>query len=166
MENRRATAPGNVDVCDAAQKKLIAKYQAMDADALTKLIDGKEKELADAETKFSEEVEKLQKTYEKHLPADHLSKSRFLKWMIGNPLSGNKDYRGCARKRDLGGAGSPESREATGAMVGRGTEPPDEQPPVGSEHVGSLQGGLPRERPGILSKKAMSAAWLEFVAIR
>ena len=31
----------------------------------SKLIDGKEKELADAETKFSEEVEKLQKTYEK-----------------------------------------------------------------------------------------------------
>ena len=58
-------SPGNIDVCDAAQKKLIAKYQAMDADALTKLIDGKEKELADAETKFSEEVEKLQKTYEK-----------------------------------------------------------------------------------------------------
>ena len=58
-------SPGNIDVCDAAQKKLIAKYQAMDADALTKLIDGKEKELADAETRFSEEVEKLQKTYEK-----------------------------------------------------------------------------------------------------
>ena len=58
-------SPGNIDVCDATQKKLIAKYQAMDADALTKLIDGKEKELADAEKTFSEEVEKLQKTYEK-----------------------------------------------------------------------------------------------------
>ena len=108
----------------------------------------------------------VQKRCEKHHPADHLSKLHFLKWKIGNPLSGNKDYRGCVRKRDLGGAGSSDSREATGTMVGRGTEPPDEQPIVGSQHVGSLQGGLPHEHHGILSKMAMSAAWLEFVTIR
>ena len=58
-------SPGNIDVCDDAQKKLIAKYQAMDADALTKLIDGKEKELADAEKAFSDAVSELQATYEK-----------------------------------------------------------------------------------------------------
>ena len=39
----------------------------MDADALTKLIDGKEKELADAETKFGEEVEKLFQEEAAHL---------------------------------------------------------------------------------------------------
>ena len=44
---------------------MIAKYQAMDADALAKLIDGKEKELADAETKFKDAVSELQATYEK-----------------------------------------------------------------------------------------------------
>ena len=37
----------------------------MDADALTKLIDGKEKELADAEKAFSDAVSELQATYEK-----------------------------------------------------------------------------------------------------
>ena len=58
-------SPGNIDVCDDAQRKLIAKYQAMDADALTKLIDGKEKELADAEKAFSDAVSELQATYEK-----------------------------------------------------------------------------------------------------
>ena len=58
-------SPGNIDVCDDAQKKLIAQYQALDADALTKLIDGKEKELADAEKAFSDAVSELQATYEK-----------------------------------------------------------------------------------------------------
>ena len=37
----------------------------MDADALTKLIDGKEKELADAEKAFSDTISELQATYEK-----------------------------------------------------------------------------------------------------
>ena len=83
------------------------------------------------------------------------------------------------RKHDPGGAGSPNSREATGTATGRETEPPNVQAieavagsvvesgeAIGeSQHVGPLQGGLPRGHAEILPKEAMSAALLEFVAI-
>ena len=104
----------------------------------------------------------------------------FFKWETGNPLSGNKDYGGCVRKRDLGGADSSNSREATGAIIGRKTEPPHGQATgavagsafesgeaiEGSRNVGPLQGGLRRRRHEIKSHTAISAAWLESVANR
>ena len=84
------------------------------------------------------------------------------------------------RKHDPGGAGSPNSREATGTAIGRETEPPNEQAIEavagsvtesgeaigGSQHVGPWQGELLRGHTEILSKGAMSAALLDFVAIR
>ena len=86
----------------------------------------------------------------------------------------------CVRGRGPGAAGSPISRGATGTAIGRESEPPNERAieavaglPVeseeaigGSQHVGQLQCGLLRGHTEVLSKEAMSAAWLEFVAIR
>ena len=83
-------------------------------------------------------------------------------------------------EHDPGGAGSPKSRDATATVIGRETEPPNEQAIEavagsavesgeaigGSQHVGPLQGGLPRGHAEIVSKEATSAALLEFVAIR
>jgi len=57
-------SPANIDLCDASQKALIEKYQAMSAAELSEAIKGKEKEQEDAEALFKSEVEKLQKTYE------------------------------------------------------------------------------------------------------
>ena len=72
------------------------------------------------------------------------------------------------------------NRGATGTAVGRESEPPNERALEavaglaveseeaigGSQHVGQLQCGLLRGHTEVLSKEAMSAAWLEFVAIR
>ena len=84
------------------------------------------------------------------------------------------------RERDPGAAGSPNSGEATGTAIGREREPPNERAIEavaglavesgeaigGSQHVGPLQGGLPRGHTEVLPKEAMGAALLEFVAIR
>ena len=86
----------------------------------------------------------------------------------------------CVRERDPGAAGSPISRGATGTAIGRESEPPNEraigavaelvveseEAIGGSQRVGPLQGGLPRGHTEVLPKEAMSAALLEFVAIR
>jgi len=58
-------SPTNIDLCDAAQKAEIEKFQAMSTDELTASIAAKDKEGEDAEALFKSEVEKLQKTYEK-----------------------------------------------------------------------------------------------------
>lgn len=69
-------SPTNIGVCDKAQAKLIAKYQAMKAEALTKLIEGKEAELEKSEKGFKEGVEKLQATYEKLQKKNEETKTR------------------------------------------------------------------------------------------
>jgi len=57
--------PSNLDLCDAEQKQKIEEALALsDADLETKITDG-EKSLADAESNFKSEVEKLQATYER-----------------------------------------------------------------------------------------------------
>jgi len=57
--------PANLDLCDADQKKTVEEALALsDADLDQKITDG-EKSLADAESNFKSEVEKLQATYEK-----------------------------------------------------------------------------------------------------
>jgi len=63
-------SPANIELCDAAMKKTIGEYQAMDMSKLGDLIDGKESELKDAESEFESEVEKLQEKY------DELSKAK------------------------------------------------------------------------------------------
>ena len=84
------------------------------------------------------------------------------------------------RERDPGAAGSPNSGEATGTAIGRESEPPNGRAIEavagltvesgeaigGSQRVGPLQGGLPRGHTAVMPKEAMSAALLEFVAIR
>lgn len=69
-------SPTNIGVCDKAQAKLIAKYQAMKAEVLTKLIEGKEAELEKLEKGFKEGVEKLQATYEKLQKENEETKTR------------------------------------------------------------------------------------------
>jgi hypothetical protein len=56
-------SPKNIDLCDDEKKAEIEKFQAMSADDLDSAISGKEKELADADKLFEDEVEKLQKKY-------------------------------------------------------------------------------------------------------
>lgn len=58
-------SPANIDLCDDEQKASIEKFQAMSSFDLGKLVAEKEKEIADAETHFKEEVGKLQAAYEK-----------------------------------------------------------------------------------------------------
>jgi len=56
-------SPKNIDLCDDEKKAEIEKFQAMSADDLDSAISDKEKELADADKLFEDEVEKLQKKY-------------------------------------------------------------------------------------------------------
>ena len=56
--------PANLDLCDAEQKSSIETALALSTEEIdTKIADG-EKAMADAETTFTAEVEKLQKRYE------------------------------------------------------------------------------------------------------
>lgn len=58
-------SPSNIDLCDDEEKAEIEKVQALtDEEIATAIADG-DKQAADAETFFSAEVEKLQKTYQK-----------------------------------------------------------------------------------------------------
>jgi len=57
-------SPTNIDLCDAEKKAEIEKFMALDDAALDALIEGKDKESADAEKEFEEAVKKLQETYE------------------------------------------------------------------------------------------------------
>jgi len=57
-------SPANIDLCDDDKKAEIKKLQEMPAADLDKEITEKENLLADAESNFKTEVEKLQKAYE------------------------------------------------------------------------------------------------------
>ena len=57
-------SPTNIDLCEPEKKAEIEKFQAMSAADLDAAIGEKEKELEAAETKFKEEVAKLQETYQ------------------------------------------------------------------------------------------------------
>ena len=57
-------SPTNIDLCEPEKKAEIEKFQAMSAADLDAAIAEKEKELEAAETKFKEEVAKLQETYQ------------------------------------------------------------------------------------------------------
>merc|ERR1712023_433919 len=55
--------PNNLDLCDDAKKKQIEELQALDPAELDKKIKAEEQKQKDAEKKFEEEVDKLQKRY-------------------------------------------------------------------------------------------------------
>jgi len=55
----------NIDLCDEEKKAEIKKFQDMPADELKAAILAQEKKLADAESNFKDEVQKLQDTYQK-----------------------------------------------------------------------------------------------------
>jgi hypothetical protein len=57
-------SPSNMDLCDAEGKAAIEKVQAMSADDLATAIAEGDKKIADAETLFKSEVEKLQASYQ------------------------------------------------------------------------------------------------------
>merc|ERR1719498_2044732 len=57
-------SPANIDLCDDAKKKEIADFQAMSADDLAAKIEEKKAEIKTAEETFTEEVKKLQDTYQ------------------------------------------------------------------------------------------------------
>jgi len=56
--------PTNLDLCSDEQKETIAAYQAQDISELKAEIAAKEKEVADAEQYFKDEVQKLQNKYQ------------------------------------------------------------------------------------------------------
>merc|ERR1712094_141075 len=56
--------PQNIDLCDEEKKAQIEKLQTMPPSELTELIEGKEKEIKDAEAHFGTELQKLQAKYE------------------------------------------------------------------------------------------------------
>jgi hypothetical protein len=56
--------PANIDLCSDEQKEAIAAYQAKDISELKDEIAAKEKEVADAEKFFKDEVQKLQNKYQ------------------------------------------------------------------------------------------------------
>ncbi|CAB9510660.1 disulfide-isomerase-like protein EhSep2 [Seminavis robusta] len=57
-------SPANLDLCDDDKKAEIKKFMDMSDDDLDKLVEGKEKEMADAEAEFKTFVEGLQETYQ------------------------------------------------------------------------------------------------------
>jgi hypothetical protein len=56
--------PANIDLCDDEKKSTIEKFLAMDKTELDTLIEGKDKEVEEAEAAFKEGVEGLQKKYQ------------------------------------------------------------------------------------------------------
>lgn len=62
-------SPTNVDLCDEGKKKQIEEFMAMSESDMNTKIEEYEKELAEAESTFKAEVQKLQETYQK-LSAD------------------------------------------------------------------------------------------------
>jgi hypothetical protein len=62
-------SPANIDLCDEAGKAEIVKVQEMSAEELAAKIAEGDKKMADAESTFSSEVEKLQASYQQ-LQAD------------------------------------------------------------------------------------------------
>lgn len=58
-------SPSNLDLCDDDQKAEIVKVQAMSAEEIDAAIESADKKAADAETTFSEALEKLQADYKK-----------------------------------------------------------------------------------------------------
>jgi len=62
-------SPANIDLCDDEKKAEINKFMEMDADALDKMIEEKEKLLDEAEETFKTEVQKLQDTYQELMSA-------------------------------------------------------------------------------------------------
>lgn len=56
--------PTNLDLCSDEQKETIAAYQAQDITELKAEIAAKEKQVADAEQYFKDEVQKLQNKYQ------------------------------------------------------------------------------------------------------
>merc|ERR1712130_436388 len=57
-------SPANIDLCDDDKKKEIAEFQAMSDEDLTAKIEEKKAEMKAAEDSFTEEVKKLQDTYQ------------------------------------------------------------------------------------------------------
>merc|ERR1711907_391208 len=57
-------SPANIDLCDDEKKKEIAEFQAMSAEDLSAKIEEKKAEIKTAEETFTEEVKKLQETYQ------------------------------------------------------------------------------------------------------
>ncbi|CAB9531436.1 disulfide-isomerase-like protein EhSep2 [Seminavis robusta] len=57
-------SPANLDLCDDDKKAEIKKFMDMSDDDLDKLVEGKEKEMADAEAEFKTFVEGLQESYQ------------------------------------------------------------------------------------------------------
>jgi len=55
----------NIDLCDDDQKAILEKYNAMSAAERKTIVDDTDKEIADLEEKFKEDVKKLQASYEK-----------------------------------------------------------------------------------------------------
>eukprot|EP00747_Dinoflagellata_sp_TGD_P144837 gnl/TRDRNA2_/TRDRNA2_176538_c0_seq15.p1 gnl/TRDRNA2_/TRDRNA2_176538_c0~~gnl/TRDRNA2_/TRDRNA2_176538_c0_seq15.p1 ORF type:complete len:168 (+),score=66.29 gnl/TRDRNA2_/TRDRNA2_176538_c0_seq15:202-705(+) len=86
-------SPSNIDLCDDEKKKKIQELQAMDPDALAKLITEKQGQIDTAEKTFEEEVEKLQKQYEE-LEA---SKTEKVKEIKASGLSLMKAVRAAAK---------------------------------------------------------------------
>ena len=57
-------SPSNVELCDEESKTTIETYLAMPPTKLAELLKAEEQKLTDAETKYQEEMEKLQEQYE------------------------------------------------------------------------------------------------------
>jgi hypothetical protein len=58
-------SPSNIELCEGEKKKQIEEYMKLSAEDLATKIEAEEKKLTEAEEFFSEEVKKLQETYQK-----------------------------------------------------------------------------------------------------
>lgn len=54
----------NIDLCDDEQKALIEKFQALDIEKLSELVEGEEEKLEQNEENLMKEIEALQEKYE------------------------------------------------------------------------------------------------------
>merc|ERR1712146_793749 len=89
--------PNNLDLCDDAKKKQIADLQALSASDLDAKIAAEEKKQKDAEKKFEEEVDKLQKRY-KELSEE---KEATLESIKASGLGLMKSVKAAAKKAEL-----------------------------------------------------------------
>jgi len=87
--------PNNLDLCDDAKKKQIEELQALSADELDKRIKAEEQKQKDAEKKFEEEVDKLQKRY-KELSTE---KEETLEAIKASGLGMMKSVKAAAKKK-------------------------------------------------------------------
>jgi len=121
--------PKNLDLCDDAQKKEIESLTALTDDDLKTKIADKEKAIADLDTKFNEDVEKLQKQYEEMQKAKDAGVAEIKKSGLAMMKTLCDERPNCKPPPPPPGANKDAGEDKDEDYPEDGEEPTDEEPP-------------------------------------